>query len=207
MRSARVTTAIYMDFETPEEQERPRPEMQQVQPYDYSNVSNRTSNENAELNSDLRDAQGTNASEIYNDADKLDEQMRANREAFENGINQVGQMRNDPKPREDNTVERRQDTRVDGAVTVSYSFVDPVRMGEDIVVPAYMCEGGGTVVVDAVLDINGYVVSASVNRAGSTTDECMRSTAVKAALKSRFNLDVKAPAKHRGTITYVFIPQ
>ncbi len=207
MRSARVTTAIYMDFEQPEERERPRQEVPQVHSYDYSDVSNRTSNENAELDADLRDAQGTNASEIYDRAGKLDEQMRANREAFEDGINRINQMRNEPKPREDNTAHGRQDARVDGAVTVSYSFADPVRRGENIVVPAYMCEGGGTVVVDAVLDINGYVVSATVNRAGSTSDDCMRSTAVKAALGSRFNLDVKAPVKHRGTITYVFIPQ
>lgn len=207
MRTARVTTAIYMDFETPEERERQRPEMREVQPYDYSSVSNRTSNENAELNSDLRDAQGTNASEIYNEASKLDEQMRANRAALEEGIGRVEGMRNEPRPQETDNGQKRQDARVEGAVTVSYSFTNPVRRGENIVVPAYMCEGGGTVVVDAVLDINGYVVSATVNRAESTSDECMRSTAVKAALGSRFNLDVKAPAKHRGTITYVFIPQ
>ncbi len=207
MHTDRVTTAIYMDFEEPEERERPREEVREVAPYDYSDVSNRSSNENAELNADLRDAQGSNASEIYEQVGKLNEEMNANRAAYEDGLNQVDNMRTEPRRTDTDTGERRQDAREEGAVTVSYSFVDPVRRGENVVVPAYMCEGGGTVVVDAVLDINGYVVSATVNRSRSTSDDCMRSTAVKAALGSRFNLDVKAPAKHRGTITYVFIPQ
>lgn len=208
MRTATVATALYMDFEREQAAEQPQPEQpQELQPYDYSDVANRVSNENSQLNANLRDAQGTNASDIYNEAGKLDEQMRANREAFEQGLSQVDRMRNSQGKPETGGDERRQDAKVDGKVTVSYSFANPVRNSEVLIVPAYMCQGGGTVVVDAVLDRNGYVTSAVVDKSRSTTDECMRSTAVKAALASRFTLDVSAPAKHKGTITYVFIPQ
>lgn len=233
--SGTAAAAVYVDFVRQDEaEEQQQPEMQHAQDgnyADYSNVSNRISNENAtnkQLNSNLRDAHGSNAQDLYDEADKLNERMKANRDVYQQGLDEVGRMgsgsgggrsgmnRGGQSGRTDGTQDggantgggdRRQDARVDGAVTVSYSFVDPVRNGETLIVPAYTCKGGGTVVVDAVLDINGYVTSAVVNRASSTSDECMRSTAVKAALGSRFNLDVKAPAKHKGTITYVFIPQ
>lgn len=208
VKTNKVVSAIYMDFAEEQPEECPQPEVvQELQPYDYSDVSNRVSNEQAELNANLRDAQGTNAADIYNEAGKLNEQMERNRAAFEAGLRQQQEMLNSRGQRETGGEERQQDARVDGKVTVSYSFTDPVRNRENLVVPAYMCKGGGTVVVDAVLDVNGYVVSATVNRGSSTGDECMRSTAVKAALGSRFNLDVKAPPRHKGTITYVFIPQ
>lgn len=207
MRTATVATALYLDFER-KEAEPQKPEVrEEVQSYDYSDVANRASNENASLNANLRDAQGNTASDLYNEAGRLDGQMRANREAFEQGLNQVDQMRNSQGRTDTGGEERRQDAKVDGTVTVSYAFSNPVRNSEVLIVPAYMCQGGGTVVVEAALDRNGYVTSATVDRARSTTDECMRSTAVKAALGSRFNLDVNAPQKHKGTITYVFIPQ
>ena len=212
LKSEPKVTTIYMDFEPDKPEEREKPQiMQDLQPYDYSDVSNRASNENSEqnanLNANLRDAQGTNAGDLYDEAGRLGDQMARNRAAFEAGVRAQEDLLNSRGRRETGGEERQQDARVDGKVTVSYSFANPVRNKEMLVVPAYMCQGGGTVVVDATLDVNGYVVAATVNRSSSTTDECMRSTAVKAALGSRFNLDLKAPAKHRGTITYVFIPQ
>ena len=38
-------------------------------------------------------------------------------------------------------------------------------------------------------------------------DECMRSSALGSARRSRFNIDDSAPARQQGTITYIFIPQ
>ena len=101
----------------------------------------------------------------------------------------------------------RQDAKVNGRVTVSFSFTDPVRTSERLVIPAYMCEGGGQVVVNATLNNNGEVTDASIDKEQSTPDACMQETAIKAARSSRFNLDRSAPSRHRGTITYIFIPQ
>ena len=186
---------------TPEQIERLEAMMRE----DFSNVRNLSSNENAELNDRLRDAKGINASDLYDEAGSLDDRMRANREAYEAGMRQVEQMRA-PRGRSDGG-ETAQDSRVKGNVTVSYSFTDPVRTKVNLVVPAYMCEGGGQVTVVATLDHNGFVTSATVERGASVSDNCMQSTAVRAALASRFNVDTSAPAKHRGTITYIFIPQ
>ena len=50
----------------------------------------------------------------------------------------------------------------------------------------------------------GEVTHASVASGG---DDCMRETAVRAARNSVFDINDAAPARHTGTITYIFIPQ
>lgn len=205
-----VPNVVYMQFEFPDQvQDEPRPEIpEQNDPLDYSDVTNQISNDNAELNPNIRDAQGVNAEELYSEAGKLSEQMRANREAFEAGIRAQQEMLNSrgAKP---NTEEQgpRETAKVQGNVTVSYSFENPVRNHEILDVPAYRCKGGGTVVVNAVLDVNGYVVSAAVDRSQSSSNDCLQREAVASARASRFDLNTKAPAKQRGTITYIFVPQ
>ena len=79
-----------------------------------------------------------------------------------------------------------------------------MRTSRRLVVPAYRCEGGGEVVVAITVDRGGEVTAARVERGG---DECMRETALQAARGSLFNIDASAPARHNGTITYIFIPQ
>ena len=46
-----------------------------------------------QFDASLRDAEGMNASQIYEDAGKLGDQMNANRAAYEEGLRQVEQMR------------------------------------------------------------------------------------------------------------------
>ena len=96
------------------------------------------------------------------------------------------------------------DRKVQGRVTVSFSLVDPVRHARHLVVPAYQCEGGGEVVVRITVNRAGEVTHASVASGG---DDCMRETAVRAARNSVFDINDAAPARHTGTITYIFIPQ
>jgi TonB family protein len=71
-------------------------------------------------------------------------------------------------------------------------------------VPAYRCEGGGEVVVRITVNPAGDVTAASILSGG---DECMRSTALQSARKSRFDINNSAPTRQNGTITYIFIPQ
>ena len=73
-----------------------------------------------------------------------------------------------------------------------------------LAVPAYKCEGGGEVVVEITVNRAGDVTNARVVEGG---DECMRSSALGSARRSRFNIDDSAPARQQGTITYIFIPQ
>ena len=102
----------------------------------------------------------------------------------------------------DKSTSENQTVKVQGNVTVSYDLAG--RTATYLHVPAYQCREGGTVVVGITVNRNGEVIAASIVYGG---DECMRSTALKAARESLFDINPSAPARQTGTITYVFIPQ
>lgn len=171
---------------------------------DWSKIRNTSSNENA-LNENLADDRGTNTSSLNEDAQAVEQRMRANREAYEKGLSDAKRA---GERQEDESVEdssgNKSDKKVKGSVTVSFSFDNPVRYSRKLIKPAYRCEGGGEVVVKVAIDRAGKVLYAYVESGG---DECMRNTAVSAAKGSRFDHNNSAPAKQEGTITYIFIPQ
>lgn len=198
---------MFIDLQTLAELERERDrlqeqvrERQEQDPVDWRSIRNRTSNENA-LNEELRDDRGTNAAAINDAAAEAQERMRANREAYEQGLAEEQAIRERRGTEEGG---EHRDSKIKGRVTVSFSFTDPVRTSRWLEVPAYRCEGGGQVVVTAVADRGGRVVSARVSSGG---DDCMREAALQAARASLFNIDEGAPVRQTGTITYVFIPQ
>ena len=167
---------------------------------DWRSIRNRTSNENAS-DERLRDDRGTNTSALNDAAAQAAAQMQANREAYEQGLAEERAIRQ-RKGRADG--EERRDVKVKGRVTVSFSLTNPVRTSRYLEVPAYLCEGGGEVVVSITVDRGGRVIGARVEEGG---DDCMRASALRAARNSEFNIDESAPAKQTGTITYIFIPQ
>ena len=175
-------------------------ERQQQDPIDWKSVQNQVSNENA-LNEKLRDDRGTNAAALNDAAAEAERRMQANREAYEQGLAEERAIRERNGAGKD---EERQDRKVKGRVTVSFSLTDPVRTSRSLNIPAYRCEGGGDVVVEITVNRAGEVVNARVQSGG---DECMRESALRAARVSRFNIDQSAPARQQGTITYIFIPQ
>lgn len=171
---------------------------------DWSKIRNTSSNENA-LNENLADDRGTNTSSLNEDAQAVEQRMRANREAYERGLSdarRAGERQEDESV--DDSSGNKSDKKVKGSVTVSFSFDNPVRYSRKLIKPAYRCEGGGEVVVKVTIDRAGKVLYAYVESGG---DECMRNTAVSAAKGSRFDHNNSAPAKQEGTITYIFIPQ
>ena len=171
---------------------------------DWSKIRNTSSNENA-LNENLADDRGTNTSSLNEDAQAVEQRMRANREAYEKGLSdarRAGERQEDESV--DDSSGNKSDKKVKGSVTVSFSFDNPVRYSRKLIKPAYRCEGGGEVVVKVAIDRAGKVLFAYVESGG---DECMRNTAVSAAKGSRFDHNNSAPAKQEGTITYIFIPQ
>lgn len=171
---------------------------------DWSKIRNTSSNENA-LNENLADDRGTNTSSLNEDAEAVEQRMRANREAYERGLKdakRAGERTEGDKNNDSSG--NKSDKKVKGSVTVSFSFDNPVRYSRHLVKPAYRCEGGGEVVVKVAIDRAGKVLYAYVESGG---DECMRQTAVSAAKGSRFGHNNSAPAKQEGVITYIFIPQ
>lgn len=190
---------------TPEEQRKIQERMASYD--DMKDVKNLSSNENAkELNDNLKDNLNHDAKKIYNEADDVQGKVRANREAYERGLREEREMIERAKG-DKGEQKQRTDSKVKGRVTVSFSFTNPVRNSQKLYIPAYRCQGGGEVTVNATLSRNGNVTSASVDRASSSTDRCLCEMAVEAALASRFNIESSAPERHKGTITYMFIPQ
>ncbi len=177
-------------------------EVEQKQEFDWSQVSNKASNDNS-LDERVVDDRGTNTAALNDEAARAQEAMEANRKAYQDAINNIAEERERSREKQEESGERR-DIKRKGNVTVSYSFADPVRHAQNLVVPAYQCQGGGEVVLKAQLDRQGKVIKVEVVRGG---DRCMQETATKAATSSNFNVAADAPQPHIGTITYIFIPQ
>ena len=140
--------------------------------------------------------------------DKIASDMATNRGDYESGMRQIegmgkGSGSGSGSGGEKGTGEKG---KFSGAVTVNYSFTDPVRHHRDLYVPAYRAKGGGIVVVDVWLDRNGTVTNA---RIASSTNPELNNQALAAAKHSRtlFRIDNTAPQSHRGTITYTFVAQ
>lgn len=143
--------------------------------------------------------------------DDVEEGMDANRAAYEEGMNSVrgsgkggkggGNDKGDADNENDNARGKYQ-----GNCTVTYSFENPVRSDRGLYVPAYTAKGGGTVVLEVLIDRNGAVTSARVL---TSTNSSLNQVAIKAArnYNTRFNIDGSAPSPHRGTITYTFVAQ
>ena len=91
-----------------------------------------------------------------------------------------------------------------GPTTISYELIG--RRHTWMPQPVYKCRLGGKIVVDVVVNGNGYVIKAEINKSKSDSeDPCLCDEAVRAAERSRFNQSSQASQK--GTITYIFQPQ
>lgn len=168
--------------------------------YEESPTTNRISNENA-LDESLEDHR-TDAREIYAEADEVQQRVRDNAADYALGLSKEREILD--QHYEGEKIENR---KVRGNVTVSYSLSEPVRYAVRMPVPAYMCEGGGEVVVDVVVNRSGEVIDCKVNDALSAKNNCLRESALSKAGESLFNADPSAPARQRGTIEYTFIAQ
>jgi hypothetical protein len=75
-------------------------------------------------------------------------------------------------------------------------------------IPIYKCQGSGKVALRIEVNQKGNVEKTQVIASESTTsDPCLVEAAVRAALITRFNSDLKAPRIQTGTLTYHFVAQ
>lgn len=173
---------------------------------DYGSISNRISNANSNL-SEAEAQRAAAGSDLSDYGKEVQERMRANRDAFNQGVNDANAIsENRPQSTSSEATEGR-DAKVAGNVTVEYSFTNPVRQSRKLPVPAYTCQSGGRVVVNVTLNRSGNVIAAEVDRSLSDNIAELHDAALRKARESRFNLDQSAPERHRGTITYLFRPQ
>ena len=91
-----------------------------------------------------------------------------------------------------------------GETTVSYELSG--RRHTWIPTPVYKCHTGGKIVVDIVVNGNGYVVKTEINKSKSNSnDPCIVQDAIRYAERSRFNTSTQA--RQQGSITYIFQAQ
>ena len=81
------------------------------------------------------------------------------------------------------------------------------RKASKLPIPAYRCYAGGEVTVIIVVNPQGMVIGAEVKDDISSTDQCLRNFAVRAARLSKFSQSSTAPARQTGEIVYRFIAQ
>ncbi|MBN2348253.1 MAG: energy transducer TonB [Bacteroidales bacterium] len=92
-----------------------------------------------------------------------------------------------------------------GPTNITYFLEN--RSDRNLPVPVYKCEGGGEVTIEIIVDQKGRVVNAEISKSSTTASYCLQQVALNYAQKSVFNIDLNAPLKQKGTITYIFIPQ
>lgn len=211
-----IRSTIYMELVNPDKPEEvkaeePKPEdpkeIEKLMQQQYEKVQNISVNQDAKLDAGLKDDRGTKAADLYKEAAALQDKLNANKQMLEKGLSDeqaIINSRNKPEQKSGQS-EKREDQMVKGNVTVSFSLNG--RSAVVLPVPAYQCEGGGTVVVEISVNRNGKVTAATVGKATSTSDQCIIDMSLKAARNSRFNVDGSAEEPQRGAITYMFVPQ
>ena len=149
----------------------------------------------------LKDDRGTDAEQLYKDAERLAQDLKnGQKDAIEeNAVEETVEMQHQQKPSEQNRKE------YSGPSVLSYTLDG--RKASHLPIPAYRCFGAGDVTVIITVNNAGQVVRAKVMEEISSTDNCLRNFAVRAARLSRFNAAPDAPANQTGEIVYRFIAQ
>ena len=149
----------------------------------------------------LRDDRGTDAEELYKDAERLAQDLKnGQKDAIEdNAVDETVEMQHQQKKAQENQKE------YSGPSVLSYTLDG--RKASHLPIPAYRCYGAGDVTVIITVDNSGRVVRAKVMEEISSSDNCLRNFAVRAARLSRFSASPDAPANQTGEIVYRFIAQ
>ena len=149
----------------------------------------------------LRDDRGTDAEELYKDAERLAQDLKnGQKDAIEdNAVDETVEMQHQQKKAQENQKE------YSGPSVLSYTLDG--RKASHLPIPAYRCYGAGDVTVIITVDNSGRVVRAKVMDEISSSDNCLRNFAVRAARLSRFSASPDAPANQTGEIVYRFIAQ
>lgn len=147
--------------------------------------------------SSLKDDRGTDADQLYKDAERLQKELNSGYELPEEDVAEASPAKKqESKPAEQH---------YSGPSVVSYSLDG--RKASKLPIPAYRCMGAGRVTVLIVVDPAGTVIGAKVDESVSSSDGCLRAFAIRAARMSKFSASASAPAKQAGNIVYEFIAQ
>jgi TonB family protein len=153
-----------------------------------------------DASSQLKDDRNTDADQLYKDAERLANELKAGQSAIQEDAREET-VELPSKKKEDKSKTKE----YSGPSVVSYNLDG--RKASHLSIPAYRCYGSGDVTVIITVDPSGKVVGAQVMDEISSGDQCLRSFAVRAARLSRFSASDYAPSRQRGEIVYRFIAQ
>ena len=105
----------------------------------------------------------------------------------------------------DENEESDSDEEYSGPTNVTYFLEN--RFKKYLPIPVYTCKGGGLVRVDIIVNQKGRVISTSISPESDTREQCLLETALKYAVRTKFNTDYNADPRQNGYIMYQFIPQ
>ncbi len=149
----------------------------------------------------LKDDRGTDADQLYRDAEKLARDLKNGQKdgIEEDAREETVEMQHQNKPDQSNQ------KAYSGPSVVSYTLDG--RKASHLKIPAYRCYGAGDVTVIITVNPQGTVVAAKVMEEVSSADPCLCNFAVRAARLSKFSASPTAPARQTGEILYRFIAQ
>lgn len=148
----------------------------------------------------LKDDRGTDAEELYKEAERLADELKNGFEVNREAEVPIAVQR---PSREENS--KPEESTYKGPSVVSYELDG--RKASILSIPAYRCIGAGMVTVIITVDNAGNVITAKVQEEASSADQCLRNFAVRAARLSKFSSSSTAPARQGGNIVYQFIAQ
>lgn len=149
--------------------------------------------------SKLKDDRNTDAEQLYKDAERLAQELKAGQtveDATEEAVELPEQQQKKDNPKKE---------EYSGPSVVSYTLDG--RKASHLKIPAYRCYGSGDVTVIITVNNSGMVVGAKVLDEVSSNDQCLRDFAIRAARLSRFSASSTAPHNQTGEILYRFIAQ
>jgi len=158
------------------------------------NMRNVTVNRSA-----LKDDRGTDAEQLYKDAEKLQRDL---------SHGQQHQNEDDVavfSPKKEKSEENKADKPYSGPSVLSWELEG--RKASTLKIPAYLGLGAGMVTVIITVDNQGKVTNAKVDENLSSPDPSLRSYAIRAARLSRFSASPTANPRQIGNIVYQFIAQ
>ena len=150
--------------------------------------------------SQLKDDRNTDADQLYKDAERLAKDLRDGQAVQEDARNETVELPSQKKKEED--TKKRE---YSGPSVLSYTLDG--RKASHLKIPAYRCYGSGDVTVIITVNNTGTVVGAKVLEEVSSSDQCLRNFAVRAARLSKFSASQTAPPNQTGEILYRFIAQ
>ena len=149
--------------------------------------------------SQLKDDRNTDADQLYKDAERIAKDLREGQALQEDAREETVELPS--KKKQENTPQKS----YSGPSVLSYTLDG--RKASHLKIPAYRCYGSGDVTVIITVNNAGTVVGAKVLDAVSSSDQCLRNFAVRAARLSRFSASQTAPPNQTGEILYRFIAQ